>query len=270
MKIRRISLICFAIIIILVTGCITAMAIDVTTKKQQAENIFNELKTDGYSNIEKIWIEDNSMCSTVLSAKNDSLCANDIRNIRAIRNKARALALDNNGELSGITSVNHIIKNSNDEILYDVTIDDFYTIPEEFTDSINLNTRAVTFSEKETIIALASAFGENSLPLRVVEISESSLGGYFLDIVVDNESGQEIDINSINGYVQQVLTIIDNLNVNGHKITEYNISVFSQDTNAEPIYFMSADVIFRDFLWWQSPSLGNETWTGSTPKLTDE
>ena len=50
----------------------------------------------------------------------------------------------------------------------------------------------------------------------------------------------------------------------GTGITQYNLSI--ENESGEQIIFLTADLIYRDFYWWQSPLLNGESWTKNKPE----
>lgn len=268
MKIKKLMIISLTLLLVFGTGCLTVMAASVISEKMHANEIFTELKSNGCEQIEKVWFEEESVCYQA-KCDGDSLGYKDILLIRSVRDQLRYMTSQNARALGDIRSVNQIIINPDGEIMYEVTVDDFYNIPEDFDESIRLREEKATISQKDTMTAVVQAINEKQLPLKVSDCRENILGGYFLKISFVMNESSKITIDEINETVQECLVTIDELNQQGHSVAAFNLD-FVPSKNAEPIYFMSADLIYRDFLWWQSPQLGSATWTGSTPELPEK
>lgn len=59
------------------------------------------------------------------------------------------------------------------------------------------------------------------------------------------DESSKITIDEINETVQECLVTIDELNQQGRSVAAFNLD-FVPTKNAEPIYFMSADLIYQD------------------------
>jgi len=62
--------------------------------------------------------------------------------------------------------------------------------------------------------------------------------------------------------------LIEELNNKGAKLAKYILTAKSEK-NDEILFLLSADLIYREFNWWQSPEFGSNTWTESSPPPTD-
>ena len=254
----------FSVILLLVLACIfTVTVVKATDKKQQIEKYKNTLLSEGVRPAD-IWTDETVLHVSLYASNDDSLGAEDILALRLARNEARLMIAGKEKAFKGIVSINNIFIDSNGSTLYDATIQDFITVPQDFTESVRLFGEVPNLSEKETTEALSESMKESELPWQIQEIAINPLGGYVVKMYMDQADSRK-DISAINSIIQETVLVIDKLNEKGSSISEYRLTVADPD-NAQTIYVMDADLIYRDFLWWQSPALGNEPWTGSSPK----
>ncbi len=215
------------------------------------EAVIDELHSEGFEEITEIIRDGDTLCSVSLSLSGNRLDYRDIPALRAVRNKARILALSGNGCFDGITSLRNVIKDPAGNVVYDVTISDFAAMPEEFEDSAELCSKAVLSGPGETRDALRSAFEEHGILPFEITVSEAAINGYCASVVIEGVP-DEISRN--------VLSAIEDLNRKGGSVSEYRLTVTGAPDGGV-ICYMSADLIFRDFLWWQLP--GTEGASGS-------
>lgn len=182
------------------------------------------------------------------------ITSEDISSLRAIRNEARK------GENKKfIKDLSQVIESANGEVIYDGKINDIMATPDSYeVSSVLKNTLGI----KETEEKLFSVFSTNNFQISKLTVSDGVLGGKLavLKLQVDDK-----DLPNVNDLVPKVQSIIEQLNKTDETgIFQYNLSLI--DGSKQLLIELSADLVYRDFIWWQSPELKNETWTKSTPK----
>ena len=267
----------FTIIVLLVFVWVSVLAIvkaeesrqqkkTEANREQTEKALFNNLISSGLKPT-RVWIEDETVHISLCASGDNSLGAEDIMALKLSRNVARIMAAEQEQPLKGITSINNVLVNSLGTVLYDVSVSDFLIIPEEFTESVRLFGEVPDLSIDETAVVLDDSIKKLGLPLMIQEIVINPLGGYSIKMTV-NEADSQRDISVINQTVQDTVCIIHELNGRGCSISEFYISIPDPDS-AKPIYQFTADLIYSDYLWWQDPGLGYDSWTGSTPMLPE-
>ena len=253
---KKITLLC-AILLIATMSMSMVAGTEITSSTKVSGEMTSRLTKEGY-NIEKISFEKDTITSTIVSTKSDSTGPNEILALRAVTNEVRALALKNDDSLAGIKSMKQIIKNSDNEIISEDELVNFQTVCKDFEDSMQLKNGVIKHTKKETRQLIEGTFKEQDISVNIIGITESKLAGYLVVLeMVDHNN----DIDMINDTLWQIDTIISKLNIDGAMIGEFILSAANANDRNEIIYLMAADLMFRDFLWWQSPELlGTGSW----------
>ncbi|MNW41524.1 hypothetical protein D3C74_186660 [compost metagenome] len=174
----------------------------------------------------------------------------DIKAIRAVRNEVR----------SGVNGINEIknidlaIKGANGKTIYDAVSNDVTHIP-DFSKKIQ--------GSLEPVKVLEAVYGElqgNGMDVKSVDITNSVIGGKLTKIVI------AADVSEINSLVPKIEQWIMALNdaKDSSGISQYDLTINGKDN--EVLFYLTADLVYRDFYWWQSDALGGETWTNSGPE----
>ncbi|MDP1509436.1 hypothetical protein L8C07_14235 [Paenibacillus sp. CMAA1739] len=174
----------------------------------------------------------------------------DIKAIRAVRNEVR----------SGVNGTNEIknidlaIKAANGKTIYDEVSNDVTHIP-DFSKKIQ--------GSMESTKVLEAVYGElqgNGMDVKSVDITDSVIGGKLAKIVI------AADVSEINSLVPKIEQWIMALNdaKDSSGISQYDLTINGKDN--EVLFYLTADLVYRDFYWWQSDALGGETWTNSGPE----
>ena len=184
----------------------------------------------------------------------NEITSEDISSLRAIRNEARK---EENKRF--VKDLNQIIEAANGEVIYDGLVNDIMVIPDLKEDPpIPKNALDVKHTEER----LLSALSTSNFHISKLTVTDGDLGGRLavLRLQVDDK-----DVPIVNDLVPKVQSIVEQLNKTDEVgIYQYNLSIV--DGSKHLLVELSADLLYRDFIWWQSPELENETWTKSTPK----
>lgn len=123
---------------------------------------------------------------------------------------------------------------------------------------MQLKNGSIKHSKKETKQLLEETFEELGISVNVSEVKESNLVGYSVALEIINHNN---DIDMINSTIRQIDSAMIQLNIDGAMIGEFILSVTDVNDSNEIIYLMAADLMYREFLWWQSPEhLGRSSW----------
>ena len=164
----------------------------------------------------------------IQSEGTERLTPDDIRAIRNIRNEVRSQANQGMG-------------------IKDLSIPDFVKKPKS----------ELKAADAEDV--LSSALESEGYTVTSLKVMDSPLDGKLAELIIEE------DINAVNDSMPSIEMLISELNDSaGTGITQYNLSI--ENESGEQIIFLTADLIYRDFYWWQSPLLNGETWTKSKPE----
>ncbi|MDO3412733.1 hypothetical protein QWJ34_23400 [Saccharibacillus sp. CPCC 101409] len=94
-------------------------------------------------------------------------------------------------------------------------------------------------------------------------VLDSRLGGREASIVCRAEPA------AVNDLTAELARRIGELNdTDRAAIARFDLTVLPAGSGgSDPLLYLSADLVYADYYWWQSPELGGETWTGSGPRL---
>ncbi|MBQ7603402.1 MAG: hypothetical protein IJU75_00455 [Clostridia bacterium] len=273
MKRRRTILIVSIIVaIVVIAAGITVAAVQISKSnvsaglEVSANEILNKVQSEGFMGVKDVTFENDNTIRSTASASGEKLGPEDIDSLRAIRNAARSL-IESDEDLSGkVNNIRNVITDENGDEIYDVIVNDFCNIPDEFTNSHRIMSEKSGKSSDETLSAISSKFEELGVKTESLSLENGTFNGFCAVIKMVYDVEDEL---GLNWQIERILIAVDGLNADGYSIAEYNVSI-NDTTSGEQIFYMSSDLIHRDFLWWQSPKLGYQTWTGSTPKLTQE
>ncbi|MBP5255026.1 MAG: hypothetical protein J6Z23_06585 [Lachnospiraceae bacterium] len=216
---------------------------------------------------EEIRMDGGTLYISIRTSSDPAPGAGDILDLRTVRNAVRRAAASEEALLQGVHAVANRIVDAQGTVLYDATVFDFFNIPEGFQDSVRISGSVPGSSEEETADVLEDAFRDEGLPLRILEVSINPLGGYFVRMDVDG-AGFTGEPDAVNRIVRETVDVLDGLNARGSAVGAFRFTVADPETQ-ETVFLMDADLVYRDFLWWQDPAFGFGTWTGSTPRLQE-
>jgi hypothetical protein len=212
-----------------------------------AYTVEQKLKSQEIAVFDVIFSED-VLSVTIGSSGVDRVTPEDMLAYRLIRDDVRLLDIEANLNIRIVSTAGNII--------FEETLNHLLDIP-EFGLKIDETAGIVTDTEKILRDELAAL----GFDVQLVDVANSEFGGKNVCI----ELWQSFDIDEVNRTVQEFVTLIDVLNEEKDVVvSQYRLSV--SDEADDLLVQLSADLIQRSFSWWQSPRLGNETWTGNTPK----
>lgn len=255
-KIGILSLCCITLVLIYLVG-------NMDNKNAIASTMTEKLQKEGYS-IKNFTFKDRTITATIQSNGQSKIEAKDILTLRKVRNEARMQV--KNSKITEVTDINEVIVNNKGETIYESTIKDSFKLPVDNESQAILDTNiALSFDEVKSM--LENSFQQNGINVEVTLVSESQLPGNFVSLELLNHKNDYAYINHIVPKIQQ---LIEEQNDYSAKIVEYTLAVKSTDNKDEILFLLSADLLYRDFLWWQSPEFENQTWTKSSPQASGE
>ena len=264
MRTKKIVFTVSGILLFLSISFLTVKAIDKSNITELSSRMKEELQSQGYIQLQNISFQEGIVCYTATTDQEKILGIQDLLLLGAEREQARFEAMRSPRLFHRFSTLRQVVVSPNGTVLYDQQLMNFATISEDDTESLYISEHKPTHSKEETAAVLKESFRQNGLSLEVTECSEYSLGGYQVTLSYKDEKGTMPDIDTINAAANQCLAVIDNLNKNGESIGAYRLQYGTED-GSDVLFLLSADLIFRDFLWWQSPTLGGNTWTDSHP-----
>lgn len=181
------------------------------------------------------------------STASEQLTADDINTIRSVRNGVR-YEMNTLKTLSGAAGYNEVMTNSAGKVLLDSDID-LQTIPpfpecaelrENIPDSIDIEDMCKGLISEYSNITLSTSYDNNI--------------GKTLQMVLDYD---DADFDAINQDVADIMRYVDSYNQDSAAVQQTEITVYA---GGEKVLFSSSDLVYRDFLWWQTPQM-SDTWT---------
>ncbi|MFI2855825.1 hypothetical protein ACH6EH_01650 [Paenibacillus sp. JSM ZJ436] len=186
----------------------------------------------------------------IQSEGTDQMTPEDIKAIRNIRNEIRS----GSNKILGIKDLKVKFSGKQGKVIYDSTINDITAIPDF------VKKPEVKLDDLNVKSFLSKGLSDQGLTVSKLEISKSPLEGNLVNMVI-----QQVDLAKVNDSIPEIEMIISKLNESsGTGITQYDLSI--QDKTGQLIVFLTADLVYRDFYWWQSPILNGDTWTKSKPR----
>ena len=161
-----------------------------------------------------------------------------------------------------IQTLSLVIESVDGRVIYDRTKKDIMDIPKvPETSPIPKN----TLDTKQTKEKLYRVLSAKSLVVTKLNIS-SIIDGKIASLIIQPS---DTDMAKANDLVPMIQEIIEGLNKTDETgIYQYNLTI--QDKNGQPLIVLAADLIYREFTWWQTPAFGNNSWTGSDPETDRE
>lgn len=198
-------------------------------------------------------IDNNALNVKFKSNGNKQITPEDIISLRNIRNYARL-----NKDKGKFKGLNITINGTGDNnIIYDGGIIDLNT---EIDESTLTNTPVDDVKANDL---LTSEFPVNNYFSFKSNIKKCDIGGKEAIIDVDWHGSNILECNTI---TKQVILAIVNLN----KKSNTNISQFTltiKNPSNSIVILLSADLLYRDFIWYQSPDLNGNSWTHNPAPL---
>ncbi|MBT2285807.1 hypothetical protein J7E78_19880 [Paenibacillus polymyxa] len=174
----------------------------------------------------------------------------DIKAIRKIRNEVRSGA---NGT-SQIKNVDLTITGENGQNIYNGVSNDITRIPD-------FSSKIVGKLDSESVQnAIYSELKANGVTVESTKVTDNELGGKLASIVLTTE------ISEVNSLVPKIEKWITSLNdSDGIGVSQYELTINDKSDHSTLLY-LTTDLVYRDFYWWQSPALGDEVWTKTKPE----
>ncbi|MEK0314799.1 hypothetical protein [Cohnella sp. 56] len=238
-----------------IIGAIAASLFFITSSAEsvdQTDSIKKELLADG-ADVLSVEFE-NSNLKVELHTESDGSMATseDIKGIRATRNVARMAANEDT-----IHSITVALKRDDGNSFYKETMNDIRNIP-AFT-----AVPEVKLGNDESKKRLEQELSGHAVFPTAVEVADYALNGKRASVSFIS------DATAVNALIPQIEQWITQLNKGqGTGITQYDLNVY--DDSKKLLVYLSADLVYKDTLWWQNPSLGSSTWTGHGPKTAED
>ncbi|WP_211744997.1 hypothetical protein [Paenibacillus sp. Marseille-Q4541] len=176
--------------------------------------------------------------------ENDNEPGSTARWIRSIHNDARRKAKEDNN-LNNL----HLILRKNGEVIYNGTTNNITNIPSYATD------RPSSLHSQKVLQKVERAFTSHHIKTHSIRIKNCTLGG---NLVVVKLYTDLSEVNSLLSDIESLFTSLNKLEKTD--ISQYELTFL--DSRSQSLLFLSADLVYRDFFWWQAPEL-NDVWTGS-------
>ncbi|WP_136608704.1 hypothetical protein [Paenibacillus dokdonensis] len=194
--------------------------------------------------------EENLKLATLSASNSGEATIEDIKAIRKIRNEVRSRASD----ASQIKNIDLTIIGANGATIYNGVSNDITKIPDfshKIEGSLDLKTVQSTVYDE---------LKKNGVAVDSVNVSNNELGGKLASIVLTAEISE---VNSLVPKIEQWITSLNDSRDAG--ISQYDLTI--NDKNNSNLLYLTTDLVYRDFYWWQSPALGNDVvWTKSGPE----
>lgn len=259
MRKKIVTSLALAIIIITLSVNLHSNTVMASSDDIMANTIAGKLKNKGYKNID-VKIKDNQIVATIYSDGTKQSGANEILAIRAVRNEARAY-VEKDKSKSNLKGIREVEVNQQGEVTSDIENGNLFVIPTNIV-NMGLFTSNTNINENDVKKMIDDAFKDENIDIVVYSISKSPIIGNCVELELKNHKD---DLDFINEQVAKSETLFEALNEKGAKIAEYTLTAKSEKNN-ETVFLLSADLIYRDFIWWNSIDLGIGSWI-SQPQM---
>lgn len=195
--------------------------------------------------------EDNSLNVSIISdTDGEQINPETIRVMRIARNKIR-YELDDLTIVNSSKNYNEVIMNSDRKVLVDSETDilEFPPFPEckKLKESIK-----ESFDVEKLKSQLTNCFPNNYN----FDVSNSSSVGTTVSVKLYCSEKNDDEINE---EIAKLIMEIDYMNKESTNIHQLEISVYTE-SDANLLLYMYSDLVYRDFLWWQTPDIKTQ-WT---------
>lgn len=240
------------LILILLFGAITFSILYSSAASLDTSKIKNKLVEKGID-ITEASLKGQELKVKFKSKGVEKITPDDIFSIQSIKNEARKA--ENKGL---IQSLSLVIEAADGKVIYDGTKKDIMDIPKvPETSPIPKNTLDI----KQTEEKLNNVLSAKNLQVTKLNVN-SDIDGKAATLIIQSN---DTDVYKVNALVPMIQEIIEGLNKTDETgIYQYNLTIL--DDNNQSLVVLVADLIYREFSWWQSPVLSNNSWTGSDPK----
>ena len=193
--------------------------------------------------ISKITTQESYLKLEIKSASTlEKATIDDIKAIRTILNKVRSGA---NGT-SQIKNVDLTITGKNGQTIYNGVSNDITRIP-DFSSKI-----AGTLDSESVQNAIYNELKANCVIVESTEVKDNVLGGKMASIVL---AAKISEVNSLVPNMEQWITALNDSDDIG--VSQYELTINDKSDHSILLY-LTTDLVYRDFYWWQSPELDDE------------
>lgn len=239
----------FAVLLLIAVG-LAVLALSSPSVYADCKAIVSEFNLNGIDVEECSYNADTQQIKVAFIADTADmqLDARAIEDMRTARNSMR-YGMTTINTVSNSALYNEVVKNASGTVLLDTTIDlmSIPPYPECLPLYDNIGVAADLGGLQEDVTAAVSAISECDFTYR------QDIGNC-INIVL---SYDESDYDKINQDIAEVIRRIDNCNKENALVQQAEIVA---ETDGATTVFYSADLIYRDFLWWQAPEM-SESWT---------
>lgn len=248
-SIKLFSIIITTFFAIVVCACLLLNTVNVSAE-EEIDTIKEQFLTNNIDIEEcRYSVEDNVLSVTMASdTTSDVINASDITTLRKSRNAMR-YSLNKLRIVSTTATYNEVLKNSNGRTLMNSDI--YLTELPEFEECKKL---LGNIGIENSNLTSTSMFTD--LPVGKVEYEckyEPNIGNVLC--VTLNSDGDAYS--QVNEQIANIMYDIDMYNNDYYSIQQVNLQVLD---NNQQIVYMEADLVYRDFLWWQIPEM-EDSWT---------
>lgn len=220
---------------------------DITTVFSEENYLSNQLAKNGISVESCVYNkEEGSLKVSIVSdTDGNQINPDTIRVMRVARNAIR-YELDDLTIVNTSKNYNEVIMNTNNKVLVDSNKDiiRFPSYPEckKLKESIKVEVDAEKLKSQ-----LTECFSSDF----IFDVSNSDSTGTTVSIRLYCSDKNCDEINEI---ITNLIMKIDFLNSESTNIHQLEISVY-KESNSDFVFYMYSDLVYRDFLWWQTPDI---------------
>ena len=212
------------------------------------ERVFIEDLQQQNVNILEVSLANDLITVTLQSQGIGDIAPEDILAKRKIANAIRSQKLEDK-----INSYRLIIVGADEKQFYDGQQNSFAMIP-EFIDAIPRSSGINDSDIRELVERQCNEYP--NIKLKELIIQDCCLSGKEINLEYIYEGNC---IQEINNIVPQIQQDIEKLNKESEiGISQYTLHIKDKKNT---LFLLSADLLYQEFMWWQSPSLDDQVWS---------
>ncbi|MCL6660639.1 hypothetical protein [Paenibacillus amylolyticus] len=201
--------------------------------------------------ISKITTQERSLrLETKSTSTSGEATIEDIKAIRKIRNEVRS-------GLKGASKIKNVdltITGKNGQNIYNGVSNDITRIPD-------FSSKIVGKLDSESVKnAITSELKANDVMVESTNVTDNEMGGKLASIVLTTEIS---DVNSLVPKIEKWITALNDSDSIG--VSQYELTI-NDKSNHSTLLYLTTDLVYRDFYWWQSPTLDDEVWSKTKPE----
>lgn len=237
-------------VISVIIGCVLMLGNVSASAEEELDILKNQFQSNGLDVERCTYLAEKDVLSVSLVSETtqDFITASDIAALRKSRNTIR-YDLGKLRVVSTTATYNEVLKNSVGETLIDSDMN-ITTLP-QFAECSkllkNIGIENADMSLQDTLSSVSTAQIST-------EYNYDTSTGNTLIISLDYNGS---DYESINKEVANIMHTIDKYNKTNYSVQQVTVNVTN---NGNQIIYMEADLVYRDFLWWQLPEMVDR-WT---------